>query len=134
MAFSGRTAFLASGAVGIASRGAAIATGLRQVSPRRILQFLARVELAARFMRDIARGGYPHVPWKTVSALAAALTYFVAPVDAVPDFVPLTGLLDDAAVLALVFGAAESDLRRYCSWCGVDPKPYFDGENDGGAA
>ena len=128
--FTGRAAFLASGAVGIASRGAAIAAQLRRVSPRRLRQFLGRIELATHFVRDMARGGYPHVPWKTASALAAALAYFVAPVDAVPDFLPLTGLLDDAAVLSLVFGAAESDLRRYCSWRGMDPGPYFDAPAD----
>lgn len=128
--FTGRAAFLASGAVGIAARGAAIASQLRRVSPRRLRQFLGRVELGAYFVRDIARGGYPHVPWKTASALAAALAYFVAPVDAVPDFLPLAGLLDDAAVLSLVFGAAESDLRHYCSWRGMDPAPYFDAADD----
>ncbi|MFN8641559.1 MAG: YkvA family protein [Candidatus Binatia bacterium] len=134
MTFSGRAAFLASGAIGVASRGAAIAAQVRRVSPGRLRQFLGRVELTARFVRDIAYGGYPHVPWKTVSALAAALAYFVAPVDAVPDFLPFTGLLDDAAVLSLVFGAAESDLRRYCAWRGVDPQPYFDEASDAGAA
>lgn len=122
----GRAAFLASGAVGTAARGAAIAAQLRRLGPRRLRQFLGRIDLAAQFVRDIARGGYPRVPWKTAAALAAALAYFVAPVDAVPDVIPLTGLLDDAAVLSLVFAAAEADLRRYCAWRGVDPGPYFD--------
>jgi uncharacterized membrane protein YkvA (DUF1232 family) len=126
----GRAAFLASGAVEIAARGAAIADGLRRVSPRRLRQLLGRVELAACCVRDIARGVYPHVPWKTASALAAALAYFVSPVDAVPDFLPFTGLLDDAVVLSLIFGAAEADLRRYCAWRGVDPGPYFDASDE----
>jgi len=123
--FAGRAAFMASGAVGMAARGAAIASQLRRVSPRQLRQFFGRVELAAHFLRDVGRGAYPHVPWRTAAALAAALAYFVAPIDAVPDFIPLTGLLDDAAVLSLVFGAAERDLRRYCTWRGTDPDPYF---------
>jgi uncharacterized membrane protein YkvA (DUF1232 family) len=121
----GRAAFLASGAIGVAARGAAIATQLQRVSPRQLRQFLRRVELSAQFLRDVARGAYPHVPWRTAGALVAALAYFVAPLDAVPDFIPLTGLLDDAAVLSLVFGAAEADLRRYCAWRGADAEPYF---------
>lgn len=121
----GRAAFLASGAVGVAARGAAIAAQLRRVSPAQLRQFLARIELSARFLRDVARGTYPHVPWRTAAALAAALAYFVAPFDAVPDVIPVGGLLDDAAVLSLVFGAAEADLRRYCAWRGADAEPYF---------
>ena len=126
--FAGRAAFLASGAVGVAARGAAIAAQLRRVSPRRLRQFLGRIELSAQFLRDVGRGNYPRVPWKTASALAAALAYFVAPIDAMPDFLPLTGLLDDAAVLSMVFGAAESDLRRYCIWRGIDAEAYFAAE------
>lgn len=121
----GRAAFLASGAVGVATRGAAIASQLRRISPTQLRQFLRRIELSAQFLRDVARGTYPQVPWRTAAALAAALAYFVAPLDAVPDFIPVTGLLDDAAVLSLVFGAAEADLRRYCAWRGADAEPYF---------
>ncbi len=132
--FAGRAAFLASGAVGVAARGAAIAAQLRRVSPSQLRQFFGRVELAAHFLGDVGRGAYPHVPWRTAAALAAALAYFVAPLDAVPDFIPVAGLLDDAAVLSLVFGAAEADLRRYCSWRGTDPDPYFGAESDPASA
>ena len=123
--FAGRAAFLASGALGMATRGAVIARQLRRVSPRQLRQFLGRIELSAQFLRDVGGGVYPHVPWRTAAALTAALAYFLAPIDAVPDFIPVTGLLDDAAVLSLVFGAAERDLRRYCAWRGADPEPYF---------
>lgn len=102
-----------------------MAVTLRHANPVRVRQLARRVELVAQCLRDLARGAYPHVPWKTVTALLGALTYLVNPFDAVPDLVPLTGLLDDAVVLAMVFGAAESDLRRYCAWAGIDPEPYF---------
>ena len=120
-----RTATLAGGALAYAGRGAALARHLKLVNPRRLQQFIRRLRLTARLLRDVARGAYPHVPWKTVGALGAALAYFVLPLDAVPDLLPLTGFLDDAVVLGLVFGAAESDLRAYCDWRGVDPRPYF---------
>lgn len=75
-------------------------------------------------MRDIATGRY-RLPWKTVGALTAALAYFLSPFDAIPDWIPLAGFIDDAAVFTLVFGAAEADLRRYCQWRGLDPDGYF---------
>ncbi|MEO8602367.1 MAG: YkvA family protein [bacterium] len=123
-----RVVTLAGGAATQAARGAALARHLQLVNPRRLSQFIRRIKLTARLLRDVSRGAYPHVPWKTVGALGAALAYFVLPLDAIPDFIPLSGFLDDALVLGLVFGAAESDLRAYCDWRGVDPKPYFDGE------
>lgn len=108
----------------MAARGVAIARLLQAVDPRRFGQFIQRVELAARCLRDIAAGRY-RLPWKTVAALTAALAYFLAPVDTIPDYIPLAGFVDDAAVLGLVFGAAESDLRRYCEACGLDSRKYF---------
>lgn len=126
MSSASRLAGAAGGALGMAWRGSAIARHLRHVDPRRLAQFARRVQLTTGLLRDVGRRRYRRVPWKTVGALSAALTYFLLPVDAVPDLLPLTGFLDDAMVLALVFGAAEADLRAYCAWRGVDPAPYFD--------
>jgi len=116
---------MTSGAVAMAARGATIARHLQHVSPRKFRQFIGRVELAVDCIRDVAARRY-RLPWKTVGALSAALAYFLSPVDLVPDFIPLSGFIDDAAVLGLVFGAAEADLRRYISWRGLDPREYFD--------
>jgi uncharacterized membrane protein YkvA (DUF1232 family) len=120
-----RIGSLASGGARMAVRGAAVVRHVRSVDPRRFPQLIGRVRLAVLCMRDVMRGRY-RLPWKTAAALAAALAYFLAPVDAIPDLIPLTGFIDDAAVLALVFGTAESDLRDYCRWRGVDPKRYFE--------
>jgi uncharacterized membrane protein YkvA (DUF1232 family) len=108
------------------ARGVAVADHLRRVDPRRFGEFIGRVQLAFGCVRDVVRGRY-RLPWKTVAALSAALAYFLSPIDVVPDFIPLSGFIDDAAVLGLVFGAAEVDLRRYCKWRGLDTKRYFSG-------
>ena len=124
MSQAGSARAVANGAAAIAARSAAIAVHLQRVQPRRFRQFIAQVELAIACVRDIAIGRY-RLPWKTVGALTAALAYFLCPIDAIPDYIPLAGFIDDAAVLGLVFGAAEADLRRYCEWCGRDPDGYF---------
>ena len=116
---------LAGGAVGLVTRGAAITSHLQHVNPRRFRQLIGHVELALACLRDVVRGRY-RLPWKTVAALSAALAYFLSPVDVIPDFIPISGFIDDAAVLGLVFGAAEADLRRYCEWRGLDPGRYFE--------
>jgi uncharacterized membrane protein YkvA (DUF1232 family) len=57
------------------------------------------------------RGTPSHVRF----ALIAALAYFISPLDILPDFLPLIGLTDDAAVLAgavrLVWGHIKPEHR-----------------------
>jgi uncharacterized membrane protein YkvA (DUF1232 family) len=43
----------------------------------------------------------PATPTRVKLTLMGALAYFILPVDVVPDFLPLVGFGDDAAVLAL---------------------------------
>lgn len=66
----------------------------------------ATVRRAARaipFMEDVIAGWYcaldPATPRSVRLTLLAALAYFVAPIDAIPDLLPLIGFGDDAGVL-----------------------------------
>jgi uncharacterized membrane protein YkvA (DUF1232 family) len=45
------------------------------------------------------------VPWYLKAAPLAALVYLVSPIDAIPDFIPVVGLIDDAGVIALAVRA-----------------------------
>ena len=64
------------------------------------------VKRAARsipFMEDVVASWYcaldPKTPNRVRMTLLAALAYFVAPIDVVPDLLPLVGFSDDAGVL-----------------------------------
>jgi len=61
----------------------------------------------ARLVPDclvLARGllGDREVPGRCKLALVALVAYLVSPIDLVPDFLPVIGVLDDAIVVALV--------------------------------
>ena len=38
------------------------------------------------------------------------------PLDAIPDFIPIVGLLDDAAVIAFVLRAVQTDIQNFKDW------------------
>lgn len=44
-------------------------------------------------------------------AFFSCLTYFIMPLDAIPDFIPLLGLLDDWLILAIVFGLLHTKVK-----------------------
>jgi uncharacterized membrane protein YkvA (DUF1232 family) len=47
------------------------------------------------------------VPWSAKAKIMAALTYFVSPVDVIPDIAGKAGYLDDAQVVRLVWRAVD---------------------------
>jgi uncharacterized membrane protein YkvA (DUF1232 family) len=84
----------------------------------------ARFLLLVRVVRDYWSGTYREMPWGTVAAIAFAVVYTLSPIDLVPDFIPIVGWLDDAAVVSAVWAGIEVDLRTYCVRQGLDPAAH----------
>jgi uncharacterized membrane protein YkvA (DUF1232 family) len=62
-------------------------------------------------------------PLQVKAALIGALAYFVLPFDAIPDFLPVIGFADDAAVLATALRLVASHMRpahRAAARCALD--------------
>lgn len=57
------------------------------------------LSILCEILRGGADGSIP-VAKRVLLTIASVLAYFLCPVDAVPDVVPLVGLADDASVLA----------------------------------
>lgn len=74
------------------------------------------VKLLVALLRDYVAGAYEQIPVGSIAAIAAAVLYFVSPVDAIPDFIPGIGYLDDAAVLVLCKRMVQGDLEKYREW------------------
>ena len=62
------------------------------------------------------RGDYRGVSSQALVSVVAALLYFLAPVDLVPDWLLGVGFLDDLAVLAWVVRRWQSELDAFKVW------------------
>jgi uncharacterized membrane protein YkvA (DUF1232 family) len=79
-------------------------------------KFTQKIKLLFSIVKDYANGKYKEIPWKTIAAITGTLIYVFTPFDILPDFIPVIGLTDDAAVIALCLAAIDSDLKKYEVW------------------
>ncbi|OFV82537.1 MAG: hypothetical protein A2Y78_06765 [Acidobacteria bacterium RBG_13_68_16] len=69
-----------------------------------------------RMAREVVTGRYRALPKRSLVAIVAALLYFLDPLDLLPDFLPLFGFADDAAVLFWVANRVRKDLDTFLRW------------------
>ena len=90
---------------------------LRQVSPRSAnLKIRLGLEDLGRLLTAYATGRYTAIPLKPLISVAAAVLYFLNPLDLVPDALPALGLTDDFAVLSWVFQNLQAELTAFREW------------------
>ena len=70
---------------------------------------------------DSVTGKYKGVAKSTLALLAGGLAYLALPVDLVPDFIPVAGWMDDAAVLAWIFKRCADEFQKYKEFKRMDP-------------
>ena len=79
-------------------------------------QFAQKIRLLFSLVKDYVNGSYKEIPWTTIAAVVGSLVYIFSPIDLIPDFIPVAGLMDDAAVLGLCFAGIAADLKKYEKW------------------
>ena len=67
-------------------------------------------------LKDYYNGTYRNVPWKFIAAIGFAVAYLISPIDVIPDFIPLVGYVDDAAVFGLAVKSFMSEIEEYKNW------------------
>jgi uncharacterized membrane protein YkvA (DUF1232 family) len=81
----------------------------------KVFALLRRVATRLPFAEDVLAAWFcardPSTPRRVRYTLLAALGYFVLPVDAVPDLLPLIGFSDDAAVIAAAIASVAAAIR-----------------------
>jgi len=79
-------------------------------------RFCEDVVLLFAMVRNYWNGLYREFPWWVVASVVFALLYVLNPFDLIPDILPVIGLTDDAAVLALCLAMTEKDILKYQDW------------------
>jgi uncharacterized membrane protein YkvA (DUF1232 family) len=69
-----------------------------------------------RLIKLSASGEYTELPATTVVAAIAVLLYFLSPIDLIPDFIPVLGLLDDMALVAWFSTTIKHELDKFHEW------------------
>ncbi len=71
------------------------------------------IRTAYDLVSDSVTGKYKGVAKGTLMLLAGGLAYLALPIDLVPDFIPVAGWLDDAAVLGWIFARCADEFKKY---------------------
>ncbi len=77
---------------------------------------LESVKVMVRLITAYVSGEYRAVSTENLLMIIAALVYFVMPLDALPDFIVVLGLTDDAAILAWTWRRVKDEVERFIAW------------------
>ena len=87
----------------------------------------ANVPLMVDMIKGYITREYAEVSPKVVASVLGALLYLVKGKDIIPDSIPLLGLVDDIAVIALAMKINEPELEAFKTWVQQKLKPASDG-------
>ena len=69
--------------------------------------------LMTNYVKDVASGRYKEYNKIHLTLIVAAILYVVSPLDIIPDFLIVAGLVDDAAIIAWAFNEMSKELSKY---------------------
>jgi len=78
--------------------------------------FWSQLRAFIRMLKAYANKEYTVVPWGSLAMVAGTVLYFVSPIDLILDWLPVAGLVDDAAVLVFVFRQVRNDIEKFQNW------------------
>ena len=69
-------------------------------------------KLLLQMAKDTFAGRYKMDMWN-LSVIVGTIVYVISPIDAVPDFIPVLGWLDDAAIVGYAINRLGEEMKKY---------------------
>ncbi|MBU8882703.1 DUF1232 domain-containing protein [Kaistella sp. DKR-2] len=78
--------------------------------------FIRKIPVIIRMFKSVmAKGGYKP-EYKNVILPGLAFIYLISPLDILPDWIPVIGVLDDLAILALAMPMLMTEAEKFVAW------------------
>jgi uncharacterized membrane protein YkvA (DUF1232 family) len=81
-----------------------------------VFQFLDNMRLLFLMLKDCWRGTYRQLPWWCLGVLMFTLIYALSPLDLIPDWIPVIGVLDDVSLMYLCYKVIGGEILKYGNW------------------
>lgn len=77
---------------------------------------LSNVPIMFKLVNSYLKNEYTDISRKSLVIIVSALSYLVAPIDLIPDLVPVVGLIDDMAIVSVCIKRVKPELEKYLAW------------------
>lgn len=78
--------------------------------------FIRKIPVIVRMIKSATkRGGY-RPQYKNVVLPGLVFVYLISPIDIIPDLIPVLGMLDDLALLALALPMLVTEAEKFVAW------------------
>lgn len=107
----------------MAKKGGITRVGRLRRRSRMLGQIAGALKWFLPMTRDVLSGRYRPVPWRAFGWMLAALAYLISPLDLIPDFIMLLGLVDDVFIVGWLLTRVDMALSDYRQWRGAQDTP-----------
>jgi len=82
----------------------------------KLKELFESVKLFMSMIKSHISGEYRNIPKRTLLLILFGLIYFLIPIDAIPDFIPVIGYVDDLTILLWIHKSIQKDISAYRDW------------------